>query len=131
MDRQKKNREGFTLIETLFVVALCVMMYGMFVGKKATAFSLRLFLRQMKQYCEEQQLSAMQAAQRRTIRFENDHALFDQESVFYPSGITCEPYAFAYNAAGNISKAGTLRCANEKEQGTLVFQLGSGRSVVR
>ena len=57
----------------------------------------------------------------------NDRAYFADIEFQYPPSISCTPFAFHYNAKGNISQAHTIQCTDKVRTIRLIYQLGSGR----
>ena len=117
---------AFTLLEALFVL-LIVSVLTLTGITNPSISSLKLFGNQFLSYCVYTQEKAFMDKEEKTVKIYTDHAIFDQIQFTYPHSITCDPFTYHYNAKGNISQAHTIRCHNEQDSISLIFQLGSGR----
>lgn len=121
-----KPINAFSLIEmlvVLLIVSICMM--GIHVSTQVPLFLFmkqlqsRFLVCQQKAFCQKEDIA---------IEIRENQALFDSDIWTYPMGIACSPGHYSFNANGNISRAGTIRCTNSSQQRSLVLQLGSGRS---
>ncbi|WP_221248059.1 prepilin-type N-terminal cleavage/methylation domain-containing protein [Catenisphaera adipataccumulans] len=121
-----KHSNGFTMVEMMLVMLLiCVMGIGI----KATQFhsSQSVLVKALSSQAIVMQEQAYAYKESRAVEIKEHEAIFDQKVMTYPPDIVCTPFAFHYNAAGNISQGGTVTCHSGNQTMRLVFQLGSGR----
>lgn len=125
MDRQVHSN-GFTMIESLIVLLIvCVLSIG--ISQNQNQSNLTIFMEKLMSYCVLMQEKAFIEKRETRVEIYEDHAVFDGEYYEFDESIACETLRFHYNAKGNISKANTLECHDQKGTKKLIFQLGSGR----
>lgn len=126
MSRNAPSRNGFTVVEVLFVLLIMSMLTGIFAfssARRPQAFFARSLLREL----ESEQYQALFLRTKRSIRIEQDRLITEDRVQRFDSGNVCEPMTFSFNAKGSISKGGTLRCASQGSIFSIVMQLGTGR----
>lgn len=124
---KRRPANAFTLGEMLFVL-LIVVLFGSLLQTAPKPASAGLTLRQIQSRAVALQMEAFETKQRKSFSIGANSAAFDGERLVFPKELTCTPASFAFNGAGNISKAGSVSCQVSGKTRRLVFQLGSGRS---
>lgn len=120
------HNNGFTLLETLLVLSLVTLCSFLYVSRPRWSF-LHLEMNKILSQCLIQQQKAFSQKREVHIAIERNTIYYDGNPTSLPSDMVCQPTRFHYNAKGNISRAFTLTCHNQSQEGQLVFQLGMGR----
>lgn len=122
----KKNRNGFTLAETLLVLFVICIFTQLFLSLKKPA-ALYPVLQQVQSFLETAQASAISERTKKTVRINTHSINWENQSLQLPESIVCDSGAFSFNAKGNVSSGGSIRCRNGQEQGKIILQIGPGR----
>ncbi|MGN1344785.1 MAG: prepilin-type N-terminal cleavage/methylation domain-containing protein [Traorella sp.] len=122
MDKLRLNKNGFTLIEMLFVLLIIC------ITSSLTLFQINqnesLKFNYLKEKLHLSQLDSLINHRQNTIEiFKTTLYINDEEYDLYP--LECESIYFHYNEKGNISNACTIRCENKKKY-EIRLQLGTG-----
>lgn len=92
--------------------------------------SLTLFSRNLLSRIEREQFLALETRRSRKVAVDRQFLETENGKTGYPQAISCQPQVLTFNAKGNISKGGTITCAENGRQIRLVFQIGAGKGRV-
>lgn len=121
---------GFTLIETLFVL-LVVSVMALSSAPYSHHASLNVFMQSLQTKLEELQLQAFCSKEKIEASIDADGLYTEQEHMDFPRGIACQAWNGSFTEKGNISRAGTIHCTDGIHQQKLVIELGMGRMIIR
>ena len=120
------QNNGFTLLETLFVLML--VSFSSFLYLKRPSYNLlNVEVHKLAIQCLQMQELAFSEKREIRISFKENEVEMDGKSYVYPKMMSCSSKSFHYNEKGNISNALTVHCQKGTQKRKLIFQLGQGR----
>ncbi|MCD7950855.1 MAG: type II secretion system GspH family protein [Erysipelotrichaceae bacterium] len=123
------KRNGFTLIETLFVLFIMCILFSLSLNLHMPSINDDIILDEVSQFLNEAKLVAMTSKETVTVKV-SGHSLSysseDNDNQLSLDEITFETYQFTLNSMGNIKTAKTLNCKVNQNSYRFVYQLGSG-----
>lgn len=135
MVRLMLTNEGFTLIETLFVLFIIIILSTLSLSIHQPEKSSEAFLNELQSFLNEARLKAITTKQNVSVYFETDkiiYATLDNEWEYVlPSDSEFEQYDLSYNENGHIHNAKSISFEYQQKNYQLVYQVGSGSFYVQ
>lgn len=125
---RQKHDNGFTMVEMLVVllIFICILaLMPMMKGGKHTMYMKMEALRERLLYIQGR---AMREFKDIRVEFQDTNMICENLSI--DINMRCEGFV-VFHANGNVDKAKTLHCSDQKQKSELVIQLGSGRMYVK
>lgn len=135
MVRPMLNKNGFTMIETLFVLIIICMMFCISMYIHIPQKSDTVKINEMIQFLYQAKLTAMTQKTVVNVSFSQQNIICtwnqSKETFKLDKGDSFESHQLSFNANGNIQGAKTLiyHCRNQRYE--FVYQIGSGTFYVR
>ena len=127
--------KGFTLIETIFVLAIICILSLLIMGFHQPQKNEKMIIEEVKSFVNQAKLYAMVSKQTVTLEFEKDRLYYsslDKEKEYLLDDDTYfDSHELSFNENGNINGAKTVNFYCHNKRYHFVFQVGSGSYYVQ
>lgn len=130
MDKPMLTNQGFTLIETLFVLMImCVLLsLTMIIHKPMKGED--IYIQEISNFFYEAQLHAMVSKEKVKLVVDDDKISYRSSSTYQEydlkEGCYFDDYSLTFNSYGNVKTAKTLQYHHDGHIYQFVYQVGSG-----
>lgn len=124
------NNKGFTLIETLFVIAIMCILMSISINLCIPSKKIETSLHEIVCFINEAKLYAITSKHSVKIMFDRNMitcSSFDSvKNLRLEEGTYFDSYSLTFNASGHIKGAKRVKYHTQKKDYSFIFQIGSG-----
>lgn len=125
------NREGFTLIQTLFVFVIIGSVVILILSQVNSKVLLRFECEKLKDYLLQAQIEAIENKEQVVVRVEGSSIMINERTINLSNNTMCTTHEISFNGRGNVNMAQTVLCKSVDSQKEIVINLGSGNIYVK
>ncbi|MDQ0362956.1 hypothetical protein [Breznakia pachnodae] len=125
------NREGFTLIQTLFVFVIIGSIAVLIPSQVNSKVLLRFECEKLKDYLLQAQIEAIENKEQVVVNIEGSSIMINERTISLSNSTMCTTHEISFNERGNVNMAQTILCKSADSQKEVVINLGSGNIYVK